>query len=65
MDLRTDEAKRIAYIRLTGSLNRENILNAFDAAVASLFALTVVEPMMVSVFGSGFFVVRDSWNSLF
>lgn len=33
--------------------------NAFDAAVASLFALTVVEPMMVSVFGAGFFVVRD------
>ena len=33
--------------------------NAFDAAIASLFALTVVEPMMVSVFGAGFFVVRD------
>lgn len=33
--------------------------NAFDAAVAALFALTVVEPMMVSVFGAGFFVVRD------
>jgi len=32
--------------------------NAFDAAVASLFALTVVEPMMVSIFGAGFFVVR-------
>jgi len=33
--------------------------NAFDAAVASLFALTVAEPMMVSVFGAGFFVYRD------
>jgi len=33
--------------------------NAFDAAVASLFALTVAEPMMVSMFGAGFFVVRD------
>jgi gamma-glutamyltranspeptidase/glutathione hydrolase len=33
--------------------------NAFDAAVAALFALTVVEPMMVSIFGAGFFVVRD------
>ena len=34
--------------------------NAFDAAIASLFALTVVEPMMNSVFGAGFFVIRDA-----
>ncbi|MCW4036985.1 MAG: gamma-glutamyltransferase, partial [Candidatus Bathyarchaeota archaeon] len=34
--------------------------NAFDATVASLFALTVVEPMMVSMFGAGFFVFRDA-----
>ena len=33
--------------------------NAFDATIASLFALTVVEPMMVSMFGAGFFVTRD------
>lgn len=33
--------------------------NAFDAAIASLFALTVVEPMMVSVFGAGYFVYRN------
>ena len=32
--------------------------NAFDAAIASLFALTVVEPMMVGIFGAGHMNVR-------
>ena len=34
--------------------------NAVDAAVAALFALSVVEPMMVSICGAGFFLIRDA-----
>ncbi|MBM4362813.1 MAG: gamma-glutamyltransferase [Deltaproteobacteria bacterium] len=34
--------------------------NAFDAAIATAFALTVVEPMMVSIFGAGMIVVRSA-----
>lgn len=34
--------------------------NAVDAAVAAMFALTVVEPMMVSIFGAGFINYYDA-----
>jgi gamma-glutamyltranspeptidase/glutathione hydrolase len=33
--------------------------NAIDAAIAALFSLSVVEPMMVSPMGAGFFVIHD------
>jgi len=33
MDLNFDEEKGIAYIKLSGSLNRKTILGAFDTAV--------------------------------
>ncbi|MCL0031305.1 gamma-glutamyltransferase [Dehalococcoidia bacterium] len=32
--------------------------NAIDGAVAALFALSVTEPMMVGIFGAGFFNIR-------
>lgn len=34
--------------------------NAFDAAVSALFTLSVVEPMMVGIFGGGTAVVRSA-----
>lgn len=36
--------------------------NAIDAAIATAFALTVVEPMMVSIFGAGFINLYDVEN---
>ena len=36
--------------------------NAIDAAMATAFALTVVEPMMVSIFGAGFINLYDVEN---
>ncbi len=35
MDLRFDEKKNIAYIKITGSVNSQDVLKAFDAAVSS------------------------------
>ena len=34
--------------------------NAIDAAIASLFTLTVVEPMMVGIFGAGISTIRQA-----
>lgn len=38
--------------------------NAFDATVSALFALTVVEPMMVGIFGGGASIVHRSNGDL-
>ena len=35
MDLRIDETKNIAYIKLSGSVSSTDILKAFDIAVSS------------------------------
>ena len=39
--------------------------NAMDAAVASVFALSVVEPMMVGIFGAGFINYYDASSDEF
>ena len=39
--------------------------NAMDAAVASVFALSVVEPMMVGIFGAGFINYYDASSGKF
>ena len=39
--------------------------NAMDAAIASVFALSVVEPMMVGIFGAGFINYYDATSGEF
>ena len=39
--------------------------NAMDAAIASVFALSVVEPMMVGIFGAGFINYYDASSDQF